>query len=67
MAKKMSAYSKACSILGLEPPPAKKHKALTHAAGANPDDAVVSIVAPSIVYPDKVDGSSSAFEWLRRC
>ena len=62
MAKKMSTYSKACSVLGLEPPPAKKHKASTHVASANPDDAVVSIAAPSIVYPDKVDGSSSAVD-----
>ena len=62
MPKKSGAYSKACHILGLAPPPAKKHKASTHAASAIPDDAMEIIAAPSVVYPDKVDGSSSAVD-----
>ena len=62
MSKKPGTYSKACHILGLPPPPAKKHKTSTHAASASADDAKESIAAPSVVNPDKADGSSSAVD-----
>ena len=46
----------------MPPPPSKQPKASTHAASATHEDAVVSIAAPSVVYPDKVGGSSSAVD-----